>query len=120
MHTKNPPGGSAVAEPEELSPQWIYDVLMQEIEPDLTSANIKTLDERYAGESAGDKQARYERYEYAFILLDECLEDLKVDMHFDALELKQAMTAMAADESRTSDRKTMEDVEEQIDADPSA
>jgi hypothetical protein len=41
MHTKKRTTKSAVIEPNYESPQWIYDTLMEEIEPDLMSANIK-------------------------------------------------------------------------------
>ena len=34
------------------SAQWIYDTLMAEIEPDLTSENIVKLDEKYRDEHA--------------------------------------------------------------------
>ena len=33
---------------------WLYDFIMQTIEPDLLSSTIGTLDEKYAGESATD------------------------------------------------------------------
>lgn len=113
MHTQTVTG--ATADP--LSPQWIYDTLMEQIEPDLTSANIQRADELYPEETPDEKTARYERYELAFILLNECLEDLAVDAHFDTLELKQAMTAMASESTRREDENALRGVEDQIDSD---
>ena len=45
---------------------WLYDFIMQTIEPDLLSSTIGTLDEKYAGESATDRNARLFRYKKAF------------------------------------------------------
>lgn len=116
MHIQNPTGGGAVAEPEEWSPEWIYDALMEQIEPDLMTTNVRTLDERYAGESPDDKAARYERYQLALMVMDECLEDLMMDMHFDVLELKHALTQMAKQENREEERDAIADVERQLDS----
>lgn len=55
------------------SGNWLYDFVMQTIEPDLTTANIETLDAKYAGESGTDHAARLFRYEKAFHDFDRIL-----------------------------------------------
>lgn len=112
MHNKHT---AAVAEPEVLSPQWIYDVLMEVIEPDLTSANIKTADEKYAGETEDDKVARYERYQLAFDILDECLEDLKVDTALDTMMLKDMMNSLAAGRNAEEENTAIKNLEDKLD-----
>ena len=52
---------------------WLYDFIMQTIEPDLLSSTIGTLDEKYAGESATDRNARLFRYKKAFEDFDDLL-----------------------------------------------
>ncbi len=48
--------------PGDLSLEDLYDVIMETIEPDLTSKNIGTLDEKYADETAEQRKARGLRY----------------------------------------------------------
>ncbi|MDD5054940.1 MAG: hypothetical protein PHZ00_01590 [Candidatus Peribacteraceae bacterium] len=44
----------------------VYDSIMGNIEPELVTENLTTLDEPYADESAEDRKARYQRYTEAF------------------------------------------------------
>lgn len=44
----------------------VYDSIMGNIEPELMTDNLGTLDEPYANESAEDRKTRYERYTQAF------------------------------------------------------
>ena len=44
----------------------LYDALMAHIEPELTSAQAKTLTEKYKGETPDQHAARMQRYELAF------------------------------------------------------
>lgn len=52
-----------------LSPR-LYDAIMAEIEPELTSAVAPTLKQKYRHESAAEKAARLARYEQAFATFD--------------------------------------------------
>lgn len=45
----------------------VYDSIMQEIEPELTTENLDTLDEKYEGETKEESKARAERYKQAFV-----------------------------------------------------
>lgn len=78
-----------------LSPEWLYDTLMGQIEPDLMIANIDTLDEKYAGESEDHRKMRAAAYELAFLLYDDCLSELDWVLSEDAWVLKQEMKAFA-------------------------
>lgn len=68
-----------------FSAQWIYDTLMAEIEPDLTSENIVKLDEKYRDESEEDRKVRMERYTLAFEMFNECLQDLAMELQVEAM-----------------------------------
>lgn len=48
------------------SGQEIYDRLMENVEPELVTANLATLDAPYKKESAGARTARYKKYAKAF------------------------------------------------------
>lgn len=45
----------------------VYDMIMGEIEPDLTTSQLPLLQQKYAGESPKETQKRSERYKSAFI-----------------------------------------------------
>lgn len=45
----------------------VYDMLMAEIEPDLVTANLPTLQEKYKDETPEQTKVRGERYKAAFI-----------------------------------------------------
>ena len=52
------------------SGQEIFDKIMQEIEPDLISTNVNTLEEKYGAEPEEEKKARLEKYKLAFAEYD--------------------------------------------------
>ncbi len=49
-----------------LTGEQIYDLLMQDIEPELTTAQVNTLKEKYAAETPDEHAERMARYEQAF------------------------------------------------------
>lgn len=49
----------------------LYDLLMADIEPDLVTSTIPTLEEKYRGESPEDAKKRAERYAKAFVTFEE-------------------------------------------------
>lgn len=56
--------------------QTIYDALMLEIEPELTSELWPTLGDRYLGESVRERDLRMERYAQAFLEFDRRVQRL--------------------------------------------
>jgi len=58
------------AQNEQLARQ-LYDSIMREIEPDLLTTNLDTLDAKYAGESEAQKAERMQRYQAAYAKFDE-------------------------------------------------
>ena len=64
MQTQTQQTGSskpAIPEADEL-----YNMLMQEIEPDLVVENLDKLDDLHPNETEEERKARYERYQAAF------------------------------------------------------
>lgn len=77
MHTKKGTSGTKVSGPAALTPQWVYDALMEIIEPDLMTKNLPNLETMVDGETAQEKTERFKSYTEAFKLLDECLDELE-------------------------------------------
>ena len=67
----------------------LYDSIMARLEPDLTSENIDTLDEKYAGESETEYELRMERYEAAFEECDRILTMMDDGMVLAAREVQE-------------------------------
>ncbi len=69
---------------------WLYDVIMAQIEPELTSAAAPTLAALYADETDEEAADRAERYAEAFALFDEIaprvLASLDEDVQMTAME----------------------------------
>ncbi len=55
--------------------QELFDVLMKDIEPELTSEGQKRLAEKYANETLPEYAARRQRYELAFAQYDAAYEE---------------------------------------------
>jgi hypothetical protein len=87
----SPDAAVASLPPPVSSPEWLYDLVMRNIEPDLTSGEIPLLPERYADESPEDRIERMERYDRAFDLFDLVLQDLSEVFADAAREWKEEM-----------------------------
>lgn len=66
--------------PKIKSGREIYDSIMGQIEPELVSAEIPKLKEKYSNETTEQKSARGERYRKAFIKYYEMFEIYVADM----------------------------------------
>jgi len=106
------PQGKAEGYP---SAQWLYDELMQHIEPDLLTDQIAHADEKYAGESDEDRAARYERYTIAFMAFEDALvgfeERLRDDVTMWRMEMEAYVRAVNANEEQAK----MQSIEQALD-----
>lgn len=101
--------------PEILSdPKKFYDFVMGAIEPDLLTEKIHTLDEKYAGETEEDRAIRYEKYEYAYQLFDQVLEELDDAMKKETKDIIKKMDAKVLRSSKKEDEKTLSSLSSQI------
>lgn len=92
MPNNNLPAGLSLP-----SGQDVYDALMSEIEPELTSSQIPLLAQKYANESASEKSARVKRYDAAYAAYavafkkwSEELNQLVIRMKHDAMASAEA------------------------------
>lgn len=68
----------------------LYNAIMRGMEQDLLTCNLKTLDEKYRGESAGEHEARMQRYKVAFARLDEIFKDVAEELTGELRELAKS------------------------------
>lgn len=114
MHTNNGSVTASAVQSEVMSPLWVYDTLMETIEPDLMSTNIQTLDEKYAHETPEKRTKRMERYVASFEIFDECLADLADEFDATAWAIMKEMNAVAVEESDKEDKNAITDIEQQL------
>ncbi len=104
--TTNPPGNSG----NQGTPLWsiptipstveLYDLLMKDIEPELTSRSIATLTTKYRKETREEAAKRAERYAKAFQEYDRRLEKYIGDLNAAIRKFgKEAASSMEALES---------------------
>jgi hypothetical protein len=69
----SPKKQTATVAAQNLSADEVYDLLMKDIEPELMSGMVETLEETYKGETAEQAKARAQRYRKAFAAYDRAL-----------------------------------------------
>ena len=113
-HTQSTSGGTAPTSPVIEGGTEVYDRIMGQIEPDLTSKNIKTLDVKYAEESMQEKAKRMERYKKAFAAYLEAYEAHQAQQTSDVRSYGRKLTASIENKSATKDDLHMNDLESAI------
>ena len=93
-------------------PEWLYDQIMREIEPDLVTDVLTTLTQKYKKETAAQAKLREERYAKAFKIFDVVLADVLVMFEADAKEKKNE----AEDLARLIEARKREDTMAQMEA----
>lgn len=106
--------------PEQFSAEWLYDFLMGLIEPDLTSANIGSLDAKYAGETAQEKKEREKRYDAAFVTYNGALRELDSLFAQNAQEVKKEMEAFTRGMEGDENASALQSAEQELDSSDSA
>lgn len=99
------------------SPIWLYDSIMSQIEPDLTTNHIPLLKEKYVRETNEEKVYRLQSYTKAFEIFDEALEKTLQTIDDDMRLFKRLMRDEAIKEEASEQKKAMEKSEQAIDFD---
>lgn len=97
------------------SPEWLYDALMEIIEPELMIGNVREADEKHKEETAQERARRYAHYEECFGTYDDCLKDLEEFWTEGAAEIKKAVQDHATKETKQSESKIMQGIETSLD-----
>ena len=100
--------------PKILPGKEVYDSIMKQIDPELLSDSLPTLEEKYEKETAKEKEARRKRYNVAFKKYHETytayLSDLDARIH---RYQREAMKSIE-DRSHQQEEKQLEDLEASI------
>jgi hypothetical protein len=111
------PNDSSLIDPSlQISVEDLYNVLMSEVEPDLTTDMIDLLDEMYAGESQEQKRARAERYAAALTIVYARLTSLLKLWKDCAMRAKTTFMTEIKKTHAKRDDSAMKDISDSIDA----
>ncbi|MBT3834761.1 hypothetical protein HOF56_00775 [Candidatus Peribacteria bacterium] len=98
-----------------LTMEQVYDLLMINIEPDLTSWSIPTLDDVYSDETKEEKTERMERYEDAFRLFSERFDYMLGEWKGQLLKFKEDAIKKLKVKTKAEDAAKMKEIEKFID-----
>ncbi len=93
--------------PQILSGQEVFDLLMQGIEPELTSEGKKNLAQKYAGETSAQKAERKARYQKAFEGYDKAYENYMQKQRDAASQYRRTSFAAIEQDSKTKEDATL-------------
>ena len=92
----------------------IYDAIMAGIEPELMTAELPLLDERYKGETPEQAQARAERYNKAFEEYDRQFADYKAQWNEQFNAYKRDALKSTEQEARQEELVQLQNLEQSI------
>ena len=92
----------------------VYDMLMAEIEPDLVTANLPTLQEKYKDESREEMQARAERYKAAFVEYKKRYAEYKAKQEEEVRSYGRDLMGAVEQKSEVRDAEALGDLESAI------
>ncbi len=94
------------------SGQEIYDMIMSQIEPELVSENLPTLEEKYKDEPEEKKQERLKKYEKAFEEYDKAYELYISDIREKVRRYRHLSFAWAEAQSKNDEDGRLAELEE--------
>lgn len=92
----------------------LYNAIMSQIEPELTTDQLPLLDERYADESAESAKERGLRYQAAFEEYDRQFAGYKADWEREWKQHRHEALESTEREERAAEEQKMQDLENKI------
>lgn len=89
----------------------LYNQLMRDIEPDLTTDQIPLLSERYAGETVEEATQRAQRYQEAYVQYEEVYNRYIADLSERVHVYRKSALQSAEQKSRHSEQQHLQDLE---------
>lgn len=96
------------------SGQQLYDIFMQEIEPDLVSTEIPTLHIKYAKETPAERKERAKRYKAAFAEYDKVAAQFMAEMNAQLSTYKKRALTGAEKKARAEEEQQLQELESSI------
>lgn len=99
-----------------LSGDALYDYLMRQIEPELTTTNKETLPQLYANETSDESKARAERYNKAFEAYAAALETYRLQWTKDLRQYHRVAMTSLEQRNRENTKPSLSDLETAFDS----
>jgi len=94
----------------------VYDRLMSAIEPDLVTAVLPTLEQKYANETQQERDVRMERYKKAFLAYQKAHAEFLMSQEGQVRGYKKNMMSSVEQRAGSSDINALADIESQMSA----
>lgn len=92
----------------------LYDFFMSQIEPDLVTANLKTLDLPYKGETKEEHDDRYAQYQSACLICEIAMRQFLESAQAETQAVAEYMDEVANAEEAAAGAKTLENISKKI------
>jgi hypothetical protein len=92
----------------------IYDEIMAQIDPELVTDSLPTLDEKYKDETAEEAEARRERYNAAFAEYDVRYAQYMTDLGGKVKSLQRTVRAGIENDDRQEEQGALQNLESSI------
>lgn len=106
-----------MSEQTHIPPAQVYDFLMSKIEPELTTAMLPLLAEKYKDETQEQKQERGARYEAAFAAYDIALQQYVEHLKQEAKTFQRTFRTATEEAMRGHESDALTTIESQISTD---
>lgn len=90
----------------------IYDRIMDDIEPDLVTANLPEIDSKYEGETDKEKKTRYKRYEAAFAEYEKRFKEWMAHLKRQFEQARKKLVKKAEAKSASQEAEKLEELED--------
>ena len=111
---RDPGTGNSVTKDGASDSDWLYDLVMGSIEPDLTLENLPILGSLYGGETKGENEARMSRYENAFQRFDKKIALMTDDLVADARSKKDETKKKVKEQEEMEHDEEMSEIEKKL------
>lgn len=99
-----------------FTPVWLYDEIMQHIEPDLLSKNLPFLDDKYKGETEAEHADRMASYDTSFEIFDRAFEGFQSEFIGEVKTVKKEVRNKAQAQAKAEDEQVLKTIEKDFDA----
>jgi hypothetical protein len=97
-----------------LTADDVYDAIMGDIDMDLITVNLPTLEEKYKNETPEERVARQKRYQEAYAKYDKAFEEWSMQMNSAVTTYRHNALASAEKKSKEEEAKDLANIESQF------
>jgi hypothetical protein len=94
--------------------QEIFDAIMGQIEPELTSVGVKTLEAKYKNETATDSYERRKRYALAYERYEKAYDETMATLHTQVDRYRRSSFAQVEQEDRANESTAFDAITHQL------